>query len=45
VAFYGRGGRVVGVLGMSMPAKVMRWRGLVESGAAWDDALAEAASA
>jgi NADPH-dependent 2,4-dienoyl-CoA reductase/sulfur reductase-like enzyme len=42
VAFYGRGGRVVGVLGMSMPAKVMRWRGLVEAGAAWDDALAAA---
>jgi hypothetical protein len=28
---------------MSMPAKVMRWRGLVESGASWDDALAAAA--
>ena len=42
VAFYGRGGRLVGVLGMSMPAKVMRWRGLVEAGAAWDDALATA---
>jgi 3-phenylpropionate/trans-cinnamate dioxygenase ferredoxin reductase subunit len=45
VAFYGRGGRVVGVLGMNMPAKVMRWRTLVESGTAWDAALAEAASA
>jgi 3-phenylpropionate/trans-cinnamate dioxygenase ferredoxin reductase subunit len=43
VAFYGRGGRVVGVLGMNMPAKVMRWRGLVEAGTSWDDALAEAA--
>lgn len=40
VAFFGRGGRIVGVLGMSMPAKVMRWRGLVEAGASWDDALA-----
>ncbi|HJR26397.1 MAG TPA: FAD-dependent oxidoreductase, partial [Acidimicrobiales bacterium] len=44
VAFFGRGGRVVGVLGMSMPAKVMRWRKLVEAGTAWDDALAEAAA-
>ena len=44
VAFYGRGGRVVGVLGMNMPAKVMRWRGLVEAGASWDDALAAAAA-
>lgn len=43
VAFFGRGGRIVGVLGMSMPAKVMRWRGLVESGASWDEALAAAA--
>jgi 3-phenylpropionate/trans-cinnamate dioxygenase ferredoxin reductase subunit len=42
VAFYGRGGKVVGVLGMSMPAKVMRWRGLVEAGVAWDEALATA---
>ena len=39
VAFYGRGGRVVGVLGMNMPAKVMRWRRLVEDGTSWDDAL------
>jgi NADPH-dependent 2,4-dienoyl-CoA reductase/sulfur reductase-like enzyme len=43
-AFFGRGGRVVGVLGMNMAAKVMRWRPLVEAGAAWDDALAEAAA-
>jgi 3-phenylpropionate/trans-cinnamate dioxygenase ferredoxin reductase component len=42
VAFFGRGGRLVGVLGMNMPAKVMRWRGLVESAASWDDALAAA---
>ncbi len=39
VAFYGRGDRVVGVLGMNMPAKVMRWRRLVEDGTSWDDAL------
>ena len=43
VAFYGRNGKVVGVLGMSMPAKVMRWRGLVEAGTSWEDALATAA--
>ena len=43
VAFYGRAGRIVGVLGMSQPAKVMRWRSLVEDGASWDDALATAA--
>jgi NADPH-dependent 2,4-dienoyl-CoA reductase/sulfur reductase-like enzyme len=44
VALYGRGGRVVGVLGMNQPAKVMRLRGLVEDGVAWDDALATARS-
>ena len=43
VAFYGRAGRIVGVLGMSQPAKVMRWRSLVAEGASWDDALATAA--
>jgi 3-phenylpropionate/trans-cinnamate dioxygenase ferredoxin reductase subunit len=42
VAFYGRGGRIVGVLGMNQPAKVMRWRALVEDGADWDAALAAA---
>jgi NADPH-dependent 2,4-dienoyl-CoA reductase/sulfur reductase-like enzyme len=49
VAFYGRdtgqGRRLVGVLGMNMPAKVMRWRKLVEGGAMWDEALATAAEA
>lgn len=45
VAFFGRGGRLVGVLGMSMPAKVMRCRALVDSGATWDEALAAAAPA
>ncbi len=40
VAFYGRAGRIVGVLGMSQPAKVMRWRSLVEHRASWDEALA-----
>jgi NADPH-dependent 2,4-dienoyl-CoA reductase/sulfur reductase-like enzyme len=42
VAFYGRGRRVVGVLGMNQPAKVMTWRPLVEQGRSWDDALREA---
>lgn len=41
-ALYGRGGRVVGVLGMNMPAKVMRWRALVEAGTPWEHALAAA---
>jgi 3-phenylpropionate/trans-cinnamate dioxygenase ferredoxin reductase subunit len=44
VAFYGRAGRLVGVLGMSQPAKVMRWRTLVEQAASWDDALAVVAA-
>ncbi len=44
VAFYGRAGRIVGVLGMNQPAKVMRWRSLVETGASWSDALAVAAA-
>jgi NADPH-dependent 2,4-dienoyl-CoA reductase/sulfur reductase-like enzyme len=39
VAFYGRAGRLVGVLGMNQPAKVMRWRGLVEVGTPWEAAL------
>jgi len=41
VAVYGRGGRVVAVLGMSMPAKVMRWRQQMVDGVSWDDALAQ----
>ena len=43
VALYGRDGRVVGVLGMNQPAKVARWRSLVEARASWDQALAVAA--
>jgi 3-phenylpropionate/trans-cinnamate dioxygenase ferredoxin reductase component len=42
VAFFGRAGRLVGVLGVNMPAKVARWGGLVAAGTAWDDALATA---
>lgn len=40
VALYGRAGRVVGVLGMNQPAKVARWRGLIEDRVSWDDARA-----
>ena len=32
VAFYGRGGRLVGVLGMSQPAQVIKWRALDRGG-------------
>jgi 3-phenylpropionate/trans-cinnamate dioxygenase ferredoxin reductase component len=42
VALYGRGGRVVGVLGMNRPAQVMRWRSLLEQPTSWDDALTAA---
>jgi NADPH-dependent 2,4-dienoyl-CoA reductase/sulfur reductase-like enzyme len=42
VALYGRGGRVVGVLGMNQPAQVMRARALVEAATPWDEALATA---
>jgi NADPH-dependent 2,4-dienoyl-CoA reductase/sulfur reductase-like enzyme len=45
VAFYGRDDRIVGVLGMNQPAKVMRWRSLVEERASWDTALRTAAEA
>jgi len=38
-ALYGRDGRVVGVLGVSMPAKVMRWRSFVEAATPWDEAI------
>ena len=38
----GRSRRIVGVLGMNMPAKVMRSRVLVESCTPWDEALATA---
>jgi 3-phenylpropionate/trans-cinnamate dioxygenase ferredoxin reductase subunit len=42
VAFYGRDDRLVGVFGMNQPAKVMRWRALVEARTGWGDALAAA---
>lgn len=42
VALYGRGGRVVGVLGMNRPRHVMQLRQLVVDGVPWDDAVAQA---
>ena len=36
---------MVGVLGMNQPAKVMRWRALIEERASWDDALRTVAAA
>ena len=38
-AVYGRGGRIVGVLGFNRPRDVMRYRALIERGASFDDAL------
>jgi 3-phenylpropionate/trans-cinnamate dioxygenase ferredoxin reductase component len=43
VAFYGRGERLVGILGMNQPAKVMRWRPLIEDRASWERARSTAA--
>ncbi|MGQ0832197.1 MAG: NAD(P)/FAD-dependent oxidoreductase [Microthrixaceae bacterium] len=45
VALFGRAGRVVGVLGMNQPAKVMQWRALLEQPTAWDEALRTAEAA
>jgi NADPH-dependent 2,4-dienoyl-CoA reductase/sulfur reductase-like enzyme len=45
VALYGRDDRIVAVLGMSMPAKVMRWRQQMIDGTSWTDALAQRESA
>jgi 3-phenylpropionate/trans-cinnamate dioxygenase ferredoxin reductase subunit len=42
VAIYGRGGRLVGVLGMNRPRVVMEYRQLIADGASWDAALAKA---
>jgi NADPH-dependent 2,4-dienoyl-CoA reductase/sulfur reductase-like enzyme len=41
-ALYGRAGRLVGVLGWNQPRVVMTYRGLIDAGATWDDALAHA---
>jgi 3-phenylpropionate/trans-cinnamate dioxygenase ferredoxin reductase component len=45
VALYRRGDRLVGVLAMNRPRLLVTYRGLVERGAAWDEALAQPAPA
>jgi NADPH-dependent 2,4-dienoyl-CoA reductase/sulfur reductase-like enzyme len=40
VALYGRGGKVVGVLGLNRPRQVMQYRMQIEAGLDWDDAIA-----
>jgi 3-phenylpropionate/trans-cinnamate dioxygenase ferredoxin reductase component len=45
VALYRQGDRLVGVLAMNRPRLLVTYRGLVERGAAWDEALAQAAPA
>jgi NADPH-dependent 2,4-dienoyl-CoA reductase/sulfur reductase-like enzyme len=42
VALFGRGGRLVGALGFSMPAKVMQYRKMIEERASFEDALERA---
>ena len=42
VALYGRGGRVVGVLGVNRPRHVMQWRARIIEGISWEDGLAQA---
>lgn len=42
VALYGRADRLVGVLGVNRPAKVIGWRRQIEAGMTWAAALAEA---
>ncbi len=44
-ALYGRGGKVVGVLAVNMPARVIRYRREIAAGLGWDDALAAVAAA
>ena len=44
VAIYGRGGRVVGVLGMNRPRVVMQYRQLIADGASWEAALEKASA-
>jgi 3-phenylpropionate/trans-cinnamate dioxygenase ferredoxin reductase subunit len=45
VAVFGRGGRLVGTLGFSMPAKLMQYRRMIAERASFDDALAHARAA
>jgi 3-phenylpropionate/trans-cinnamate dioxygenase ferredoxin reductase subunit len=40
VALFGRGGRVVGVLGVNRPRHVMQWRARITEAMSWEDALA-----
>ncbi|MEM7092469.1 MAG: FAD-dependent oxidoreductase [Actinomycetota bacterium] len=37
---YGRAGRIVAVVGFNRPRHIMRYRGLIDSGASFDEALA-----
>ncbi len=39
-ALYGRGGRLVGALGFNRPRHVMRYRAMIEQGAAFEEAVA-----
>ncbi len=43
-ALFGRSGRLVGVLGVNMPANVVRWRAEVDNATGWEAALASAKS-
>ena len=43
-ALYGHGGRLRGVLGVSMPKMVMPFRALLAAGATWEQALEKAAA-
>ena len=43
VALFGRGGRVVGVLGVNRPRHVMQWRQRIIEAMTWEDGLALAA--
>jgi 3-phenylpropionate/trans-cinnamate dioxygenase ferredoxin reductase subunit len=45
VALYRRGDRLAGVLSMNRPRPLVLYRGLIERGALWDEAMAQAASA
>jgi 3-phenylpropionate/trans-cinnamate dioxygenase ferredoxin reductase component len=42
VALFGRGGRVVGVLGVNRPRHVMQWRARIADAITWEDGLAQA---
>jgi NADPH-dependent 2,4-dienoyl-CoA reductase/sulfur reductase-like enzyme len=43
-AFYGRDGRFTAALGINRPRQVMQSKGLLDAGAAWDEALAFASA-